>query len=246
LRTALLPLFTRPRDAETNALRAFAAARGAASRQPLDLIVFPESTLTGYLYEAEDLARFAEPVPGPATDRFADLARELGANVAFGLIEAAPAGPAAATVLIDRSGRILLRQRKLSEAPPYVRGRELTHVDPGWGTTVALACGDLFAEGALGRLPGDLRLVLVPMARAFDGRSPDPERWRREERAVYLDAVRAVGAPALVVNALEEPEPGGAAPSFGGAMVVGSGGELLAESPHGTDLPLVFELELER
>lgn len=243
MRIALLPLLTRPRDVETNARRAFAAARGVAFRQPLDLVVFPESTLTGYLYEAADLARFAEPVPGPATDRFAALARELGANVVFGLIEATPEGPANTAVLIDRQGRVLLRQRKLSEPPPYVRGRDLLRADLEGVCLAVLTCGDLFWEEALERLPERLDLLLVPMARSFDGRSPDRGRWEREERQVYRIAVRGVGATAALVNALEESFPGGEAPSFGGALVVGARGELLAESPHGTDLPLVYELK---
>lgn len=70
------------------------------------------------------------------------------------------------------------------------------------------------------------------MSRSFDGRSPDPDRRWREERQAYLDAVRRAGWPAAVVNALEGLPSEGA---FGGALVVGADGTLLAESLHGTD-----------
>ncbi|WP_293172475.1 carbon-nitrogen hydrolase family protein [Oceanithermus sp.] len=243
MRLVLVPLRTRRRDPETNARRISAAVRRLATRQQPDLIVFPETALTGYLYRAEDLARFAEPVPGPQTARVGALSRALGVNVAFGLIEATPEGPANTVVLIDRQGCVLLRQRKLSEPPPYVRGRELARADLEGVRLAALTCGDLFSQQALALLPRELDLVLAPMARAFDGRSPDPERWLREERAAYLDAVRNVGVTTAIVNVLEEPAADESeAPSFGGALVVGPGGELLAESPHGTDRPLVFEL----
>jgi hypothetical protein len=43
------------------------------------------------------------------------------------------------------------------------------------------------------------------MARSFDGKSPDLERWLREERQAYVDEVRKVGITTLIVNSLEDP-----------------------------------------
>jgi hypothetical protein len=71
-------------------------------------------------------------------------------------------------------------------------------------------------------------------------RSPDPERWEREERKVYLDGVRAVGATTAIVNSLEIDSDELA--DFGGALLVDGAGRMLAESPHGTDEALVYEL----
>ncbi len=89
-------------------------------------------------------------------------------------------------------------------------------------------------------MQGDEDLLIVPMARGFAGRSPDWQRWEREERQVYLDAVAKVGVATVIVNALEIGEE---EPSFGGALVVGADGSLLAESPHGTDEILVHDRE---
>ncbi len=59
-----------------------AAAEGAP------LIVFPECALTGYVFNSrEEALPFMETIPGPATDRLADLCRELGVHVVFGLLE---------------------------------------------------------------------------------------------------------------------------------------------------------------
>ncbi len=59
-----------------------AAAEGA------QLIVFPECALTGYVFNSrEEALPFMETIPGPATDRLADLCRELGVHVVFGLLE---------------------------------------------------------------------------------------------------------------------------------------------------------------
>ena len=50
------------------------------------LIVFPELSLTGYV--CRDLYyELAEPVPGPSTERVAEIAREAGLYVVFGLPE---------------------------------------------------------------------------------------------------------------------------------------------------------------
>ena len=58
------------------------------------------------------------------------------------------------------------------------------------------------------------------------------------ERQVYLDAVQVIGVTTLIVNSLETHTD---LPSFGGAMIVNAKGELLAESPHGTDDVLIWE-----
>ncbi|MFQ3631105.1 hypothetical protein [Roseiflexus sp.] len=62
----------------------------------------------------------------------------------------------------------------------------------------------------------------------------------REERQAYADAVRSLGTTALIVNVLEDPELPEA--SFGGALVIDPNGNVLAESPHGTDEALIFDI----
>jgi predicted amidohydrolase len=58
------------------------AAKGAA------LAVFPEAALTGYCFDSLDEARpHAEPIPGPSTQRMADVCRKLKAFVVYGLLE---------------------------------------------------------------------------------------------------------------------------------------------------------------
>ncbi len=53
------------------------------------LVVFPECALPGYCFESLEEARaFAEPVPGPSTARIAELCRDLGVHVIYGLLEA--------------------------------------------------------------------------------------------------------------------------------------------------------------
>jgi 5-aminopentanamidase len=52
------------------------------------LIIFPECALSGYCFDSrEEALPHAEPLPGPATDSFQLICRELNCLVAFGLLE---------------------------------------------------------------------------------------------------------------------------------------------------------------
>jgi predicted amidohydrolase len=63
------------------------AAVNAADNQA-DLIVFPECSLTGYVFSSRrEALSFAQTIPGPSTERFASLCRELKVYVIFGLLE---------------------------------------------------------------------------------------------------------------------------------------------------------------
>ena len=135
---------------------------------------------------------------------------------------------------------VTLVHRKNYEKPPYALGTSVEYADTELGRLGVLLCGDLFDAATVQRLDPRLALLLVPMSRSFAGSSPDPERWEREERQVYLDAVREAGCRMALVNALEA---GTEECSFGGALVVSAGGGLLAESPHGSDQILVWDLE---
>ncbi len=63
------------------------AVREAADNQA-NLIVFPECSLTGYVFSSRrEALSFAETLPGPSTERIASLCQELKTYVIFGLLE---------------------------------------------------------------------------------------------------------------------------------------------------------------
>lgn len=69
-------------------LRKMEASVTAAVKQDANLILFPETALTGWAgFPCEEAADFAESVPGPATDAIARTAHEHNVFVCFGLIE---------------------------------------------------------------------------------------------------------------------------------------------------------------
>ena len=239
MRICLVPLRTELRKPAENLEHLKARLAEAWASRP-DLVCLPECTLTGYLYEEEDFRRYAEPVPGPTTAHMGQMSASLGAYLCFGLLEQAESGVYDTAVLLDKTGRIALVHRKNCEKPPFLQGTWVECADTEMGRLGVLICGDLFDTPTVQKLVPGLSLLLVPMSRSFAGRSPDLGRWRKEERQGYLDAVGRAGCCAVLVNALET---GTDDRSFGGAMVVSSTGELLAESPHGTDQILTWDLE---
>jgi len=239
MRICLLPLRIRYRDPLGNFRHLKERLRALAPQCP-DLVCLPECALTGYLYEEPDLRRFTEPVPGPTTERMGELARKHGLFLCFGLLEVAGAQYYDSAVLLDRNGSILLKHRKIEEYPPFALGDKVEAVDTELGQLSVIICGDLFNDDVIRRVDRSADLLLVPIARSFDKKAPDPERWEREERQVYLNGVKAVGVTTAIVNALEiDAEE---LPDFGGALLVDGSGRLLAESPHGTDEPLIYDL----
>jgi len=239
MRVCLLPLKIEPRNPSVN-LQHFQQRLAEVARYAPDLICLPECAFTGYLYEPRDLEQHARPIPGETTAIVAALARTYRCAICFGMLERAMEGWYSSAVLVEPSGRLALVQRKMSEQPPFAAGDDIHSVGTAAGRLAILICGDLFDERARTRPGARADIVVVPLARSFDGTSPDTERWLREERQAYADAVRTLQVTALIVNALEDPTQPEA--SFGGAMVVSPAGDILAESPHGTEDALIFDV----
>ena len=69
-------------------LKTMLSALKEASVSQAKLVVFPECSLTGYVFHSrEEALPFAETLPGPSTEKLASLCRELEVYVVFGLLE---------------------------------------------------------------------------------------------------------------------------------------------------------------
>ena len=93
LRVAAIQMLPATGDVPANLERAERLVRAAVTEHRAGLIILPECTTTGYTnpgdgrMSLEATRALAEPIPGPATQRFAALARELGAVIVLGLHE---------------------------------------------------------------------------------------------------------------------------------------------------------------
>lgn len=127
-----------------------AAAQGAR------LVVFPECALSGYCFDSLDEARpYAEPVPGPATDRFAALCAELGTYVVVGLLE--------------RDGDLIYNSAALVGPEGFVGKYHKTHLP-------FEAIDRYAAQGQLGFPVFETAIGRIGMAICFDMRFPEPPR----------------------------------------------------------------------
>ena len=59
-----------------------------AARNKANLIVFPECSLTGYVFSSrEEVLPYAETIPGPSTEELLSVCQELDVHIVFGLLE---------------------------------------------------------------------------------------------------------------------------------------------------------------
>jgi predicted amidohydrolase len=125
VRLAICQILVIDSDGEGN-FRRIEYALQQASAQHAQIAVFPESSILGW--ENPDAHRMAEPIPGKDSDRVAALARKYGTMIAIGLDEKDGDGFYDSAILVDRSGRLLWKHRKINVlpelmTPPYSQGR---------------------------------------------------------------------------------------------------------------------------
>jgi predicted amidohydrolase len=240
MRVCLVPLRIEVGNPAENFHR-FEQRLAEVARHRPDLICLPECAFTGYLCTEQDFEEFAEPIPGPTTHAVSLLAKIHRSYICFGMLERASEGVYSSAALMDKEGELILVHRKIHEQLPFVKGREVKAVDTELGRLSVLLCGDLFDDEAKAMLDDRLDVLIIPMARCFDGKSPDLERWLKEERQAYAEQIKKVGVTGLLVNSLENS--GDPEAAFGGAMIVNANGEILAESRHGTDDLLIYDID---
>jgi len=95
------PRLMKPRENLESILNAI---REAAGNQA-NLIVFPECSLTGYIFSSrQEALPFAETIPGPSIEKLAPLCQELKVYVVFGLLEKEGDGLFNAVALVGPRG----------------------------------------------------------------------------------------------------------------------------------------------
>jgi len=132
-----------------------------------DIAAFPESVILGW--ENPDAHRMATPIPGADSDRVAALARQYGLMISIGLDEKDGDKLFDSAILVDRSGKILWKHRKLNVLawlmdPPYSEGSPdgIGAADTEFGRIGLVICADTFRDEIAERiekLAPDLMLV---------------------------------------------------------------------------------------
>ena len=166
VRLAICQILVIDSDREGNFRRIEYALEQAAA-QHAQIAVFPESSILGW--ENPEAHHLAEPIPGKNSDRIAALARKYGMMIAIGLDEKDGERLYDAAILVEKSGKLLWKHRKINVlpelmTPPYSQGRpeDIGVVETEFGKLAVLICADTFTDAFLERLKAlkpDLMLV---------------------------------------------------------------------------------------
>jgi N-carbamoylputrescine amidase len=167
-------------DLAANVERGIEAARRAAG-QGANVVVYPELAFTPFYPQAPpsvDVLSLAEPVPGPTTERFQALARELGVVMVINLYERDGDRTFDCSPVIDADGALLGRTRMvhITEYPCFHEQQYYAPGDLGApvfdsraGRIGVAICYDRhFPEYMRALGLGGANLVLVPQAGLVD------------------------------------------------------------------------------
>jgi N-carbamoylputrescine amidase len=250
-------------DREANIAASVAAVRNAAA-QGARLVVLQELHTGSYFCQTEDTACFdlAETIPGPSTELFGALARELGVVIVTSLFERrAPGLYHNTAVVLDSDGSIAGKYRKMHipDDPAFYEKFYFTPGDLGFepiktsvGLLGVLVCWDQwYPEAARLMALAGAEMLIYPTAIGWDPQDEQPEQQRQLDAWVTVQRSHAIanGIPVLSANRVGfEPDPSGAGAGirfWGSSFVAGPQGEMLARGGEDEEL-LVVELDRAR
>ncbi len=210
--------------------------------------------------ESVDLFDLAEPVPGPTSESFSRLARELNVALIGSIFERRTAGVYHNTALvIDADGSLLGLYRKMHvpDDPLYFEKYYFTPGDLGfrcfdtrYARIAPLVCWDQwYPEAARLAALGGAQVLIYPTAigwhpaeKAEHGEAQH-DAWRTIQRAhaiangVYVAAVNRVGYEGPPEHGLE---------FWGGSFVADPFGVVVAEGDHASEETLIVECDPRR
>lgn len=264
MRTALIQQHNTG-DLRDNRLRLGEKIRTAAA-DGAELIVLQELHDGLYFCQTEDVDLFdlAEPIPGPATDFYGELAQELGVVIVTSLFEKrAPGLYHNTAVVLERDGSIagVYRKMHIPDDPGYYEKFYFTPGDLGFhpietsvGRLGLLVCWDQwYPEAARLMALAGAELLIYPTAIGYDDRDDreEQERQRSAWQLVMRGHAVANGLPVIAVNRVgREPAPGDDPEAgitfWGSSFATGPQGEMLTELPLTEEAMEIIDIDLKR
>lgn len=218
----------------------------ALASEGAELIILQELHNSLYFCQVENVNNFdlAEPIPGPSTEFFGSLAKELGVVIVTSLFEKRAAGLYHNTaVVIERDGTIAGKYRKMHipDDPAYYEKFYFTPGDLGFhpidtsvGRLGVLVCWDQwYPEAARLMALQGAEMLIYPTAIGFESSDEPAEQQRQREAWTTVQRGHAVanGLPVVAVNRVgHETDPSGMTGGiefWGSSFVAGPQGELL-------------------
>lgn len=228
-----------------------------------ELIVLQELHNSLYFCQVEDVDNFdlAEPIPGPSTDCFSQLAKENSVVIVTSLFERRTAGLYHNTaVVIEKDGSIAGKFRKMQipDDPAYYEKFYFTPGDLGFrpiqtsvGCLGVQVCWDQwYPEGARLMALAGAEILIYPTAIGYAASDDEAEQQRQREAWTTVQRGHAVanGLPVVSVNRVGfEPDPSRQTQGiqfWGSSFVAGPQGELLYRASENEEETAIIDVDL--
>ena len=235
------------------------------AEQGAQLVVFQELHNSLYFCQTEntDLFDLAEPIPGPSTQYYSEIARACGVVLVTSLFERrAPGLYHNTAVVFDSDGSMAGKYRKMHipDDPAYYEKFYFTPGDLGFepihtslGKLGVLVCWDQwYPEAARLMALRGAELLIYPTAIGWESSDTDAEKARQQGAWETVQRGHAVanGLPVITVNRVgHEPDPSGQTRGiqfWGHSFVAGPQGELIFLAPDDAPCTTVVEVDMER
>ena len=249
-------------DRKDNMLRLAHGITDLAQRGA-QLIVLQELHNSLYFCQTEDVEKFdlAEPIPGPSTAFFGELARENRVVIVTSLFERrAPGLYHNTAVVIESDGSIAGRYRKMHipDDPAYYEKFYFTPGDMGFnpidtsvGRLGVMVCWDQwYPEAARLMALRGAEILIYPTAIGYALNDTAEEQQRQREAWTTVQRGHAVanGVPVIAVNRVgHEPDPSGQTDGiqfWGSSFIAGPQGELLYRASEDEEESIIVNIDM--
>ena len=237
-------------------------AEGVAdlARRGAELIVLQELHNSLYFCQVESVNNFdlAEPIPGPSTELFGELARKHNVVIVTSLFERRAAGLYHNTaVVIERNGTIAGKMH-IPDDPAYYEKFYFTPGDLGFkpidtsvGRLGVMVCWDQwYPEAARLMSLAGAEILIYPTAIGYE--SSDTEDEKQRQRCAWQTVQRghavANGLPVVAVNRVgHETDPSGQTNGinfWGTSFVAGPQGEIIYEASEDDEESIIVSIDM--
>ena len=235
------------------------------AKQGAQLIVLQELHNSLYFCQLETVDNFdlAEPIPGPSTAFFSEIAAANNVVIVTSLFEKRAAGLYHNTaVVIEKDGSIAGKYRKMHipDDPAYYEKFYFTPGDLGFapiktslGKLGILVCWDQwYPEAARLMALNGAELLIYPTAIGYESSDAEEEKQRQREAWTTVQRGHAVanGLPVIAVNRVGlEPDPSQQTQGitfWGSSFVAGSQGEFIYRASETEEECTIVEVDLQR
>ena len=235
------------------------------ARRGAQLIVLQELHNSLYFCQTESVDNFelAEPIPGPSTNFFGEIAKQLGVVIVTSLFERrAPGLYHNTAVVIEKDGSIAGKYRKMHipDDPAYYEKFYFTPGDLGFqpiqtsvGRLGVQVCWDQwYPEGARLMALAGAEILIYPTAIGYESTDTPEEQQRQRTAWTTVQRGHAVanGLPVVAVNRVGyEPDPSGQTNGiqfWGSSFVAGPQGELLYQASTNEEESVIVAIDMER